>query len=179
MGKQAMGTPALNLPYRTDNKMYRLQTGQTPIVRPKAHDAYGLDSYPNGMNAVVCVISYTGYDMEDASIISKNAFERGYGYGTIYKGEWIDLGDYRKRGEPISHYFGFFAEGQEIPGLSLVQLEKVLQHLDMDGLPLVGSRIKTGDPYYAYVDDVSGKVTVVPYKGSEEAVIDQVRMLGN
>jgi DNA-directed RNA polymerase I subunit RPA2 len=30
--------------YRTDNKTYRLQTGQTPISRPPLHNAYGLDS---------------------------------------------------------------------------------------------------------------------------------------
>ena len=87
MGKQSMGTPVHNFPHRTDNKMYRLQTGQTPIVRPSLHNDYGFDGYPNGMNAVVCVISYTGYDMEDASILSKSSFERGYGYGTVYKGE--------------------------------------------------------------------------------------------
>lgn len=29
--------------------------------------------------------------MEDAMIISKSAFERGFGYGCIYKSEHIDL----------------------------------------------------------------------------------------
>ena len=46
---------------------------------------YGIDEYPNGTNAVVCVISYTGYDMEDAMIINKSAMERGFGHGTVYK----------------------------------------------------------------------------------------------
>jgi DNA-directed RNA polymerase I subunit RPA2 len=32
-----------------------------------------------------------GYDMEDAMIISKSAFERGFGHGCIYKSEHIDL----------------------------------------------------------------------------------------
>jgi DNA-directed RNA polymerase I subunit RPA2 len=31
-------------------------------------DRYGFDNYPNGMNAVVAVIAYTGYDMEDAMV---------------------------------------------------------------------------------------------------------------
>ena len=30
-----------------------------------------MDSYPMGTNAIVAVISYTGYDMEDAMIINK------------------------------------------------------------------------------------------------------------
>ena len=59
MGKQSMGTPATALAHRTDNKLYRLQTGQTPIVRPDLHNTYGMDHFPNGTNAIVAVISYT------------------------------------------------------------------------------------------------------------------------
>ncbi len=77
MGKQTMGTPGTALRYRTDNKMYRLQTGQTPVVRAPLHNEYGFDNFPNGTNAVVAVISYTGYDMDDAMIINKSAHERG------------------------------------------------------------------------------------------------------
>ncbi|KAI8819166.1 uncharacterized protein EV422DRAFT_588918 [Fimicolochytrium jonesii] len=176
MGKQSMGTPAQNLPNRTDNKLYRLQTGQTPVVRPKLHDAYGLDGYPNGMNAVVAVISYTGYDMEDASILNKSSHERGYGHGTIYKGEFIDLSDKRKKGEPMTLHFGIMAEGTA--ALTFKDADKILKFLDEDGLPIIGNRITHGDPYYAYVDDVTGKVTVVPYKGMEDAYIDQVRLIG-
>ncbi|CAG8441161.1 6624_t:CDS:10 [Funneliformis mosseae] len=107
MAKQTMGTPATSLRYRTDNKLYRLQTGQTPIVRPELHNILGLDGFPNGTNAIVAVISYTGYDMEDAMIINKSSHERGFAYGTIYKSEVIDLGDYRTTGEPIKYHFGF------------------------------------------------------------------------
>lgn len=56
MGKQSMGTPGTASVYRTDNKTYRLQTGQTPVVRPPLHNEYGLDNFPNGMNAVVAVM---------------------------------------------------------------------------------------------------------------------------
>ena len=41
--------------------------------------------YPNGTNAIVAVITYTGYDMEDAMIINKSSMERGFGHGTVYK----------------------------------------------------------------------------------------------
>lgn len=33
MGKQTMGTPAIALQHRTDGKLYRLLTPQTPIAR--------------------------------------------------------------------------------------------------------------------------------------------------
>ena len=85
MSKQAMGTPGTSLQYRTDNKAYLIQTGQTPVVRPPLYNKYGLDNFPNGMNAVVAVISYTGYDMDDAMIINKSSHERGFGDGVIYK----------------------------------------------------------------------------------------------
>ncbi|RYY68334.1 hypothetical protein EON63_24925 [archaeon] len=41
---------------------------------------FRMDSHPQGCNAVVCVISFTGYDMEDAMIINKASFQRG----TVY-----------------------------------------------------------------------------------------------
>jgi DNA-directed RNA polymerase I subunit RPA2 len=53
MGKQTMGTPYHSLSYRTDNKMYRLQTPQAPIVQTNVHGRYKMDNYPNGANAVV------------------------------------------------------------------------------------------------------------------------------
>ena len=36
-----------------------------------------MDNYAMGTNAVVAVISYTGYDMEDAMIINRASLDRG------------------------------------------------------------------------------------------------------
>ncbi|XP_030303816.1 DNA-directed RNA polymerase I subunit RPA2 isoform X2 [Calypte anna] len=66
MGKQTMGFPVYNYKDRSDNKLYHLHTPQSPMVRPGMYDYYGMDSYPVGTNAIVAVISYSGYDMEDA-----------------------------------------------------------------------------------------------------------------
>lgn len=33
----------------------------------------------------MAVIAYTGYDMEDAMIINKGAYDRGFGHGCVYK----------------------------------------------------------------------------------------------
>ena len=59
MGKQTMGTPCHALAHRSDNKMYRIQSPQTTLVRPAIYDDYAVDNYPLGTNAVVAVISYT------------------------------------------------------------------------------------------------------------------------
>merc|ERR1719199_743859 len=64
MAKQTMGVPMHSFPFRSDSKLYRLHTPQRPIALTKTYDKYGIDNYPLGTNAVVAVLSYTGYDME-------------------------------------------------------------------------------------------------------------------
>jgi DNA-directed RNA polymerase I subunit RPA2 len=40
--------------------MYLLQTPQKPLLKLEAHDMHEMDAYPQGTNACVAVISYTG-----------------------------------------------------------------------------------------------------------------------
>jgi DNA-directed RNA polymerase I subunit RPA2 len=85
MGKQTMGTAYHNHQYRSDKKMYRINNPQLPLVRCDNFEEFGYGEYPSGTNAVVAVISYTGYDIEDAMIINKSSYERGFGHGCVYK----------------------------------------------------------------------------------------------
>lgn len=169
MGKQTMGTPSTVFNHRTDNKMYRLQTGQTPVVRPSLHNDYGLDGFPNGTNAIVAVISYTGYDMEDAMILNKSAHERGFGYGTVYKSDILDLESMRNKGEPITYHFGIEPSKYT---------KNIRNFIGPDGLPYVGVELKADDPYYSYIDESTGKSIIKKYKG-EDAYVDEVRILGD
>ncbi|KAK5657067.1 hypothetical protein OQA88_3594 [Cercophora sp. LCS_1] len=183
MGKQTMGTPGTALAHRTDNKMYRLQTGQTPIVRSPLHNTYGFDNFPNGMNAVVAVISYTGYDMDDAMIINKSAHERGFGHGTIYKTKKISLKDDRRTrsSNAIVKMFGF-APGSTIRPAMRGQL-------DEDGLPYVGRMVQEGDvlcAWHTVSADYNGQLInrdgithYEKYKESEQAFIEEVRVIGS
>ncbi|KAJ7755894.1 hypothetical protein B0H16DRAFT_1540019 [Mycena metata] len=177
MGKQTMGTPATALQHRTDNKLYRLQTGQSPVVRPALHNTYAMDSFPNGTNAVVAVISYTGYDMEDAMILNKSAHERGFGYGTVYKSQIIDLKDMpgaSKSATPTLH----FGLGRDIQR-SGEKAHWCLDFVDVDGLPFIGTKLVAGDPIAAYIDDNTGRTKFVKYKGDEMGLVDEVRLLGS
>jgi DNA-directed RNA polymerase I subunit RPA2 len=173
MSKQTMGTPSTALSRRTDNKLYRLQSGQTPIVRPDLHNTYGMDGYPNGTNAIVAVISYTGYDMEDAMILNKSAHERGFGHGTIYKSLIIDLksvkGDKGTGGAPEVH-FGL--------GPDVREGDPKRTTLDDDGLPYLGTKLKAGDAVCGYFDRTSGRTVVEKYKGDEVAYVEEVRIIG-
>ncbi|KAF2102220.1 beta and beta-prime subunits of DNA dependent RNA-polymerase [Rhizodiscina lignyota] len=186
MGKQSMGTPGAALKYRTDNKTYRLQTGQTPIVRPPLYNEYGLDNFPNGMNAVVAVISYTGYDMDDAMIINKSAHERGFGYGAIFKTKKYDLSELtrgRSTKKGTSKLFGFAPGGFEKKAFSKY-------HLGEDGLPPIGRMVREGDVLAAYhsvtFDPASneyvnrdGITEFMKYKEGEDAFVEEIRLLGS
>ena len=85
MAKQTMGSPCLNWEYRYDNKLYRILHSQLPLIKTKFYSDYKFQDYNSGTNAVVAVISYTGYDMEDAMIINKSSYENGFGHGCVYK----------------------------------------------------------------------------------------------
>ncbi len=185
MGKQSMGTPGTSLQYRTDNKAYLLQTGQTPIVRPPLHNEYGLDNFPNGMNAVVAVISYTGYDMDDAMILSKSAHERGFGHGTIYKTKLLTLDESGRKTRSIRNVtklFGFAPGG-------LVKAEW-RANLDDDGMPYIGTMINEGDiiaashsvtydPSTGKLVNRDGQTELHRYRESETAFVEAVRVLGS
>ncbi|XP_034283448.1 DNA-directed RNA polymerase I subunit RPA2 [Pantherophis guttatus] len=165
MGKQTMGFPLLTFPYRSDDKLYRLQTPQSPLVRPSIYDYYNMDSYPIGTNAVVAVISYSGYDMEDAMILSKSSWERGFAHGSIYKTERIDLAEKVKQGED-NLVFG-------------IGHDKPVQSLDPDGLPHIGARLQYGDPYYSYVNLNTGESFVTYHKNKETCIVDNIKVCGN
>lgn len=171
MGKQTMGTPSTSISRRTDNKLYRIQTPQTPVVRPALHDKYGLDGFPNGTNAIVAVISYTGYDMEDAMILNKSAHERGFGYGTIYKSEVLDLtvevGN--RNAASTTLRFGF--------GPDVKMTDPVRNKLDEDGLCPIGEKVRAGEPIAAYWDEITGKTKYKKFKGDDFAYVDTIRLL--
>uniref|UniRef100_A0A8D1P1J3 DNA-directed RNA polymerase subunit beta n=1 Tax=Sus scrofa TaxID=9823 RepID=A0A8D1P1J3_PIG len=167
MGKQTMGFPLLTFKDRSDNKLYRLQTPQSPLVRPYMYDYYDMDNYPIGTNAIVAVISYTGYDMEDAMILNKASWERGFAHGSVYKSEFIDLSEKIKQGDD-SLVFGVR------PGDP-----RVAQKLDDDGLPFVGAQLQYGDPYYSYLNLNTGESFVVYYKSKENCIVDNIKVCGN
>ncbi|KID70329.1 DNA-directed RNA polymerase I subunit RPA2 [Metarhizium brunneum] len=182
MGKQTMGTPGAAIRYRTDNKSYRIQTGQTPIVRAPLHNDYGFDNFPNGMNAVVAVISYTGYDMDDAMILNKSAHERGFGHGTIYKTKKITLKDdsRTRAAKSVTKAFGFAPHSYVSASYQGM--------LDDDGLPHVGRLVQEGDvicAWHTVTPDYNGNLVNLDgithyekYKDGETGFVEEVRLIG-
>jgi len=83
--KQALGFYASNYPIRMDMDVNLLHYPQVPVVKTIMHDISHYDKHPAGQNIVVAVMSYKGYNMEDAIIINKASVDRGYGRSTYYR----------------------------------------------------------------------------------------------
>ena len=71
MGKQAIGAIGYNQLNRIDTLLYLSVYPQQPMVKTKTIELIGYDRLPAGQNATVAVMSYSGYDIEDALILNK------------------------------------------------------------------------------------------------------------
>lgn len=83
--KQALGFYAANFGLRIDMDVNLLHTPQMPIVKSIMHKISGYKSHPAGQNLVVAVMSYKGYNMDDAVVINQGSIDRGMGRSTYYR----------------------------------------------------------------------------------------------
>ncbi|KAK3187779.1 hypothetical protein Dsin_027340 [Dipteronia sinensis] len=87
MGKQAMGNIAYNQLCRMDTLLYLLVYPQRPLLTTRTIELVGYDKLGAGQNATVAVMSYSGYDIEDAIVINKASLDRGFGRCVVMKKE--------------------------------------------------------------------------------------------
>lgn len=85
MGKQAMGNIAYNQLRRMDTLLYLLVYPQRPLLTTKSIELVGYDKLGAGQNATVAVMSYSGYDIEDAIVMNKSSLDRGFGRCIVMK----------------------------------------------------------------------------------------------
>ncbi len=85
MAKQALGVYSTNFLYRVDSRSHVLHYPQIPIVKTRPMEILEYNQRPSGQNCLVAVMSFEGYNMEDALIFNKASVERGMGRSTFYR----------------------------------------------------------------------------------------------
>ncbi|MFH1590012.1 MAG: DNA-directed RNA polymerase subunit B [archaeon] len=83
--KQAIGFYVSNYFNRMDMDVNLLHYPQYPIVGTQIHKTLDYERHPSGQNIIVAVMSYQGYNMEDAIVINKGSIDRGMGRSTYFR----------------------------------------------------------------------------------------------
>mmetsp|Transcript_9340 Transcript_9340/g.15216 ORF Transcript_9340/g.15216 Transcript_9340/m.15216 type:complete len:1177 (+) Transcript_9340:81-3611(+) len=183
MGKQAMGTIGMNQLNRIDTLIYLLVYPMKPMVHSRTLELVNFDSVPAGQNAIVAVMSYSGYDIEDAIVLNKSSLDRGFGRCIVLR-KWATSKKYYSNNTsdricppPINPTFG----------------KDRYTCLDHDGIASVGLKVKSGGilvnkemPLNTSdaVDDPNDigslyKPAPLVFKGPGEVYIDKVMLSSN
>jgi DNA-directed RNA polymerase II subunit RPB2 len=171
MGKQAMSLFALTYQIRTDTIVHVLDYPQKALVQTKVAKLMGYDDMPCGINCIVAINCYTGYNQEDSIIMNKSAIDRGLFCATTYKTiAWEE----KKQGT-------YNAETIEIPGIDIRKKGWNYSLLDSTGVVRRGVQVRKNDVIIGKVFSHGSKVgpgeqtdCSVVIKPGEEGTIDKV-----
>lgn len=179
MGKQAIGAIAYNQFKRIDTLLYLMIYPQQPMVKTKTIELIDYDKLPAGQNATVAVMSYSGYDIEDALVLNKSSIDRGFGRCETRRKLTTVLKRYPNHTQDM------------VGGMRVDESgEPIWQHkpLGPDGLGEVGMKVESGQIYVnkSVPTNASDSVltqsqaqyreTPVVYRAPEPSHIDQVMM---
>ena len=82
--KQAVSMYHSNYQMRMDKMGVIMNYGQTPLVKSRYMKFVNNEEMPYGVNTIVAIMSYTGYNVEDAVLINRGSIERGLFRTTYY-----------------------------------------------------------------------------------------------
>uniref|UniRef100_A0A8C2K2K0 DNA-directed RNA polymerase subunit beta n=1 Tax=Cyprinus carpio TaxID=7962 RepID=A0A8C2K2K0_CYPCA len=184
--KYSRSTIGYNQRNRIDTLMYLLAYPQRPMVKTKTIELIDFEKLPAGQNATVAVMSYSGYDIEDALVLNKASLDRGFGRCLVYKNAKCTLRRYTNQTfdkvmgpmldaetrKPIWRHSILDADGICSPG-ERVENKQVLVNKSMPTItqtPLEGSA-QPGQPQYRDVP--------VTYKGATDSYIEKVMISSN
>ena len=87
--KQAVGLYSSAFNTRFDTFAHILNYPQKPIVTTRYKKYTDVDKLPYGINAIVAIASYTGYNQEDGLMLNKTSIERGM-FNSLYYRSYED-----------------------------------------------------------------------------------------
>ncbi|MBI2184922.1 MAG: DNA-directed RNA polymerase subunit B [Thaumarchaeota archaeon] len=139
MAKQSLGFSTPTYHFNTNVREHFLVYPQPPLVRTRAIPLLNLDDRPTGENCVVAVLSFEGYNIEDAIVVNKSSIERGLArsfFYRIYEGE-------------AKQYLGGMKDTFEIPSAEAnirgYRGEKYYRLLESDGVIMHEAVVSGGD----------------------------------
>lgn len=137
MVKQALGLYAANFNVRTDSRGHILHHPEKPLVQTKPLEVIRYNEKPAGQNAVVAIMSYTGYNIEDALIFNKSSVERGFMRSTFF----------RLYSTEEKKYPGGQEDKIEVPeaGVKIYRGFEVYKKLDPDGIISPETEVADGE----------------------------------
>ncbi|KXB03479.1 DNA-directed RNA polymerase subunit B [candidate division MSBL1 archaeon SCGC-AAA261F19] len=186
MAKQALGLATSNFQSRVDTRSHFLHYPQTSIVKTKVMDAVDYNKRPSCQNFVVAIMSYGGYNMEDALIMNEDSINRGLGRSTFYRLYEAEEGRY-----PGGQLDRLEIPDEEIRGYSD---EELYRNLGEDGLAEPGSEVrgkdvligKTSPPRFLEETDEFGitmgnvrRENSERVRPNEEGIVDMVLLTQN
>jgi DNA-directed RNA polymerase subunit B' len=135
--KQAVGFYASNYFMRMDMDVNLLHYAQKPVVTTLMYDVLEYDKHPSGMNVTVAIMSYKGYNMEDAIVVNGGSIDRGLARSTYYRP--VEAEELR--------YSGGLMDEITIPDKDVrgYRSEHDYRLIEPDGLISVESRVAEGD----------------------------------
>lgn len=163
MGKQALGSIAYNQQIRVDTVLLLGVYPQRPMCRSKAMNLTNYEKLGAGINAMVCVMSYSGYDIEDAQIYNRSSLDRGYGRCIVLRKHEVEL-----QKQP---------NGQFDMILPAERNDPKFKYLNNDGIISKGAPVRQFDVLVNKFQPVAGgnpKQAPLVYKYPQPAIVDHV-----
>jgi DNA-directed RNA polymerase subunit B len=138
MVKQSLGLSSANYRLRPDTRAHIMHYPQRSIVGTRAMDSTKFNRRPGGQNLVVAIMSYHGYNMQDAIVMNKSSVERSMGRSSFM----------RTYNAENKRFPGGQEERIEIPGTGLDEIKGLKSwdsyaHLERDGLPIPETFLST------------------------------------
>ena len=139
MGKQALGVYASNYQVRMDTLAHVLYYAQSPLVTTHSMEYMHFRFLPAGINSIVAIMVYGGYNQEDSVLFNQSALDRGFFRSMFYRTfNDVEEGDQATGSGSMSI---FEKPTRETAGLKQGNYDK----LDEDGLVAPGMRVSASD----------------------------------